>query len=374
LLLAGRHPTGLKSGAKLADFTRAYRRGLEPDAVWPEARPDGRFGEVLARALCLRASERPRDGRALLDLFGSGPDLVLRVSNVGVEAPTAVATPRAMLDETAAVPSGRVVAPSAEATPSDEKPARDRFSWVVVGTLVLAAGVAALAVREFRGPEPTRAPSARPNATLAPPPTRALSTPLADGGDDADDGDGGDAAETDAVTIADPCAAGCSSGRGCGDTGCDAPLDPTIGYRLRLAAVFGDEHAHALYGTYATGEVCVSVAGVTRDPVCTPLADVEDGGVPHASLYVEASDLTGRGIAVTVRNVIPGAGAAELAKVPETRFDKLTRDALCHGITVDGFPEHPEWRAVFYLDDDTDAAPRRCPAVSDADVSDPPAP
>jgi eukaryotic-like serine/threonine-protein kinase len=374
LLLSGTHPTGLPAQSSLVDYTRAYRRALEAPERWPEAKPEGQWGDLLADALKLTPRERIPDAQALLGrIEPTATRKPARSKPALPEAPTSVASPRAMRADTAlgegsAAPVGSASAAAArtvDVTPgrTDNAPttARRGSGWFVVAVTLL--GAAAVGVILSQGGFPKlfgTAPSSTPATPLSAPLIPSAEPELDAGPGEAEDaaGDG----DTTAIAMnGDPCDAGCPSGRTCGDAGCDEDIDVEDDFTLRFGALL-DAEGHSLFATYRTAEVCVSVVGSSNPPICTPIAAAEDGGVPTSGLYVTRQDLVDKGLDVAVEQFVPGSGRASLTTRSGVQFrDGVKHEALCKGLVIDDFPNFPG-RAIFYLDEPGDAAvPPRCP-------------
>lgn len=367
LMLLGRHPAGLSSGARLADFTRAYRAALEEGARWPEPRPEGRLAPALIQSLRLRPAERPGDGRELVELLESKQDVVVRPSGVGASGPTSIATPRAMHQATelgGAPANARTAAitPPASARPArpaaaPEKPRRDRFSWIVIATLLLVAGGAAFVVQRLGEDESaTPSPSSTRARGRAPLSRSAAPQPLAV----ADAGPLDASGEAEAATVAPgPCELGCPSGRDCGELGCDAGLEISEGSPIRPGAV-RTEDGRSFAASHPSAEICLAITTESKDPICTPIAELEDGGVPRAGLYVPFPMLGGRGLDVTLRVPSEDGAVTVLASATGAGPHVLTRELFCRGweVKLEG-PTKASLR--LYVDPEGAPVARRCP-------------
>lgn len=361
LLLSGQHPSGLPANSNAVENTRTYRATLLPGRDFPVGTLDEPWRGVLTRCLAPNPAERLPNAGAVLDTIASRPpdSVVVRPSRDGAPDATAVATPQAMLEPTAlAEQAAPAQAPTVAIAPAKAAPPAPQGSKVlVVFTLLVAVaiGVAIAMKASVEAPAPARSASASvPSARAAKQPADAGPVPE----DAAPEGATSEAAPESAAAL-DPCPA-CPSGRSCGEEGCDAPLEASEVYALRLGRVDGD----SFFATYRTAEVCVSISGRSGAPVCMPLAETLDAGVTAKSLRVDYVALVKDGLDVTVQHSVPGQGAARLAhKTGVKPADGGRRELLCKGLLVEDFVTEPDvqlGQVVLYLDD-AGGQPTRCP-------------
>lgn len=364
LMLAKTHPTGLPRSASAVELALAYRSA----ATTPGSFPKGTLGEplsgVLTRCLALDPKERLADGSAIIEALGlSSPDsVVVRPSKSGKTGVTAVATPRAMRDDTALAADG-ASASSPDAITREiggqptQQPAKRSALWLPLATLLLAGGAGVAIVRSLPGPSPTPSSSSSAAAPPSREPRKPPSPPSAAMPNSSEP------APSAPVPVADAsptCA--CPSGRGCGDEGCSAPLEFSDNYALRVGRVDADDGGASVLSTYRTAELCVALAGA--QPVCMPLQELEDGGISARSVNVSYRDLIDRGLDVQLDHKVPGAGSTKLAWKRGVKLDgSPTRALLCRGLVIEGLETAPDVsvrRVVLYLDD-PESVPTRCP-------------
>lgn len=358
LLLTGRHPSGLEGSSTAVEYTKAYRaRAAHPEG-FPVGNVDDRWREVLVRCLELEPAKRLEDAGAVLALLaGRAPDsVVVRPSRDPAFASpfeaTAPAVPVPALASAATVPIAK---------PALGKPARHVLP---VFTLLVAAaiGVGVAMKLSVSSPPPRRSASPSASVSARAPERRAPVAPLAAPRDAEPESAAPDASVEASVEL-HPCHAGCSSGRGCGTEGCSAPLDPAESYAVRVGRVEVDADGTSVLGTYQTAEVCLSISGSPKAPICSPLVETLEAGVTRQSLEVAYLDLA-KGLDVVVQYTLPGAGAAKLAeKTGVVLPDGATRQLLCRGLVVEELKSAPDTkieRVVLFLDDPK-AQPVRCP-------------
>lgn len=362
LLLSGRHPSGLPASSTAVDYTRAYRARAVPGESFPDGSVDEPWQSVLSRCLAIDPSQRLPDGAAVLGaIAGRAPESVV----VRPSRDAAVASPRAMFDATAPVAHAAADAATVELAKPKPRPAEAKTSFVVpVLILCGAAGIGAyFALRAGDdAPRASASASAKPTASARAPLASAVPDAAAAAPEAAAEAAAPEAALEAAAAPVDPCASGCSSGRGCGAEGCDAPLDPSEVYAVRLGRADA-ANGSSLLATYQTAEVCVSVAGSSKAPVCMPLSETLDAGVTKKHLDVSYTELVKSGLHVSVQNTLP-QGSAPLAHKNDVKpSDGATRELLCKGLVIEGFTSELDVsveRVVLYLDD-PEAQPTRCP-------------
>ncbi len=351
LLLTGRHPTGLASTARIADYVRAYRAVSEDPSHYPEARPDDPVADILADALAVDPHKRIASGVALVERWqGVSENHVVVHSSRGKVDAGAPTTP---IQPARTPPPTR--APSVPTSPAPES--KTSSSTVIVGLiLAAAAGGGAYFALSPSGPSPARQPEARGSATASSLPARELP----DAGDVVDAESEEAAASDEECADADLCTC-CPSGQGCGAEGCEALLS-NEDFRVRVGDARGADAGPSMVGKYPNAEVCVRVTGSGKDPVCTSLIQATGDHPPSAGLYATAPDLVAKGLDIVVRIPVVDGGALPLAFQNHAKHpDGIPRRALCEGLLFDQLTTYTApYEVVLYLDPDEEAVPRPC--------------
>ncbi|MCA9596391.1 MAG: serine/threonine protein kinase [Myxococcales bacterium] len=375
-VISGEHPTGLASTSGPYEFAEAYRGVLRTGAEFPAKAFPGEWGRLLSDALRLTSTERITDG-AELELRCRRAEEVTPSSvavPVSLRGPeTQVASPKAMMDQTAPVAVPSEAAPAATAAPAPEpkpkpkatkpvepaeapEPEKKSAGAGLALLTLLGVGVAAGAVWFVSQPE------RRPTKELPPPLPSASATevrttePVVSADAEADAGDAGaDAGESlpSGCTALCDC---CLSGRGCGPGACTELLSPDEGFRLRPAEITDREGKRI---DYELVEVCLRVAG-SADYTCLPLTKAPDGGAPY--VYAAVSDLRDPGIAVRVRTRFDGGIYSDVAWNYGFKLgSNASRELLCKGLVIDKL-EGSLGSVRLFLDPDGDDAgvPARC--------------
>jgi eukaryotic-like serine/threonine-protein kinase len=394
LLFGSEHPTGLGPRASLVEYGVQYRRAAELQGAWPETPGSGAWAALVADCLRALAAERIQNGAELVarvEQAGPAPAVVFAekpVSRAGGEL-TAVDSPDAMRGKTAEVDAAAEskladapvagaeararaerstarLLPEASAEPTRAAsqltpPRASRWPLVITGALVMAAvgaGAAWMALHSQPVAPPLPAtPPASSSSKAAPLVLAPL--PAHDAGDASTDAarEAG-ARPADCAPDASLCAC-CPSGRDCGSGSCQDDLDPAAGFRLRVGRVLSG--GHPLEQTRPDAELCARVIGESHDWNCTPLGAQQDAG-PSGRLYVEADDLTVRGLSIMIRDA--SAPNVPLATRNVVRWNNgLTRRELCSGLSIEGLVGPLEVDSVrLFLDPDPPAgAVLHCP-------------
>jgi serine/threonine-protein kinase len=352
LLATGRHPTGLPAGAKLADYVRAYRAAKEDPSRFPEPKPDDAMGDILADALAVDPQKRIASGVTLAERWSAVSDAAVVVhsqrGSVDVGAPTALIGASQLAALADASNENR------ENTQQKDKSGGKRAIVYLTLTGAIALGVYVALTPEAPHPPPL-VPSVAPLGSHASSkPTRAQPSAAPSA-----------ALEEDAAPAPEDCADAsvcdcCPSGQLCGGEGCDVRLSDED-FRLRVGDVRGVDAGKGLLDTHPTAEVCLSLSGSEKPPVCTSLRDATGDKPPSAGLYATLVDLVETGIDIEVRIPVEAGGLKLAWKNGVKQTEGLTRKALCEGILVRELSTHvSRYEAVLYLDPDSDRVPRPC--------------
>jgi serine/threonine-protein kinase len=363
-LLMGAHPTSLERGATLMDYAAAYRRVEERGKPWPEAVPDGGWGQLIRDCLALRVSTR----------IPNATELERRIENVGdasavvrplavmppSSSPTVVETPGAMTGATVDMPAVGAFDPTvvAGSTPSPSlgprvsrdaptrplgpvaQPAPQPMRTAGRGAGMLAGAVAVLAVvvgsalvwqrARTRDEVPPPLPSGDASNQLRQPPLDLVPEDAADGASDCEK---------------------CASGHDCGGA-CEQTLAPGESFSVRPGGIWVKGAMLVRPGL----EMCLKRAA-SADAVCTPLAALADAGVPAQALQIETFDLLKDGIAIEVFD------KTENSPVPIARGllrRQVWRKELCSGVAVHLDEPGDIERLVLFIDPADKPPAHRC--------------
>lgn len=313
----GRHPTGLGPDAALIDFARAYKAAEAGRIPWPPPGLDGTWGALVAGALTLRPSARPRDGAALLSALRTG--VVPKAAEwSGLGAPT---SPHAVLTELSPArgsvaqtaprrtPRTIAAAPAPAAVSPRRARAGSRWGCWSAGAVFMILVVAATAAWLAGAPEP-EAPLV---VVPAPPPQELPAEPRrTPAGSD----------------LGACCRSEAECNRAVSHFGCPLckghpPLLPQRTWLLRISKA----------GAPSVDEVCAEDARSGRR--CVPVSLLPEATGAARPLFVTTDDLRAGRVVFTLR-----AQGEVVARGPARMRRDVLVTALCIGVRLYLADEH----------------------------------